>query len=506
MDVLCKLLTATFLLAVFSVPTVVNAELLGRLPVTYCGTDYQAYYDDEADLTWLADANYAQTSGYDYDGLMDWERSTSWVAGLNISGVTGWRLPHTVDVGNDGATDVGYQGVDAGYNITAHSELSNMFYNVLGNTAKYDIYGDLTGCSTTSPLCLTRTGPFLNVQPYVYWSATEYAPDTDLVWDFLMGIGLQRGGAHKSPNNYAWAVRDGDVGAIDTDGDGIENRVDEDDDNDGFLDCDDISPRDPNVPVNISNNEPLAIGLEPYTASTDTDGDGILDINEIGDPFNPADTDFDGVMDALEPGASSTDDRILGFIISENNATLLGVPQLSGSLIQITGDAELGGLINADTSIPMFIEDDLVTSDLEYDFPLGIFFFGAIVGSDTLNVTLQLPVGVNIPNDALLRKLNSSLEWQTVESAIFDRNLNRVSFTILDNGPLDHHPDIGIIIDPFGIGVPQSSASNGSAGESGGGGGGGCSLSRGKTGIDPTLFLICIIFALLHNARKRKLP
>ena len=29
-----------------------------------------AYYDTDADLTWLADANYAKSSGYDGDGRM----------------------------------------------------------------------------------------------------------------------------------------------------------------------------------------------------------------------------------------------------------------------------------------------------------------------------------------------------------------------------------------------------------------------------------------------------
>ncbi len=34
-----------------------NAELHGRLPATPNGTDYQAYYDDVTNLTWLKDSN-----------------------------------------------------------------------------------------------------------------------------------------------------------------------------------------------------------------------------------------------------------------------------------------------------------------------------------------------------------------------------------------------------------------------------------------------------------------
>ena len=35
-------------------------------------------YDTDRDITWLQDANYAQTSGYDGDGLMNWSAATAW--------------------------------------------------------------------------------------------------------------------------------------------------------------------------------------------------------------------------------------------------------------------------------------------------------------------------------------------------------------------------------------------------------------------------------------------
>lgn len=268
-------------------------------------------------------------------------------------------------------------------------------------------------------------------------------------------------------------------------------------------------PVDPGPPDAVSNNGPLATGLQPFSGSTDTDGDGIFDINEIGDPVNPVDSDLDGVMDALEHGTSSSNNRTLGFVISSINATVLGIPQLNGELIQITGDAPLMSEVNSTTALPIFTEEDFVTSDSEYDFPLGIFTFSANVSSSTLNITIQFPANVDIPADAVLRKLNSSSAWQTIESAVFDRNLNTVSFSILDNGPLDRDSSIGSILDPVGIGIPnQQQSSPPSASTSGtgtgGGGGGGCSLSRGNTGIDPTLLLICFVFALLHHTRRRK--
>lgn len=51
MDIIRKSLAATFLFAMFSISSVANAALIGRLALTEGGTDYQAYYDDVADLT-----------------------------------------------------------------------------------------------------------------------------------------------------------------------------------------------------------------------------------------------------------------------------------------------------------------------------------------------------------------------------------------------------------------------------------------------------------------------
>ena len=70
--------------------TSANAALIGRLEATPGVGDYQAYYDDVADLTWLADANYAQTSRYDVDGGMTWYQANTWAADLNVGGVDGW--------------------------------------------------------------------------------------------------------------------------------------------------------------------------------------------------------------------------------------------------------------------------------------------------------------------------------------------------------------------------------------------------------------------------------
>lgn len=197
---ICGALCAGLLITASGAANAVLVERLGG----------QAYYDTDADLTWLVDANYAQTSGYDADGLMTWATANAWAASLDINGVTGWRLPDTIDVGNDGRTYTNFfQGVDFGYNITAHSEMSNLWYNVLGNVP----YFDTAGNSAEPGWGLSNTGPFINIQPGNYWSATEYAPNPTDAWFFVMNYGYQSND-YKVAGYYAWAVQSGDVSAV----------------------------------------------------------------------------------------------------------------------------------------------------------------------------------------------------------------------------------------------------------------------------------------------------
>jgi hypothetical protein len=98
-------------LAVVSINTnaVVLEERLGGL----------AYYDPDADLTWLADANAAGTA-------MNWVDANDWAAGLSVGGVGGWRLPDTNPVDGTTADDaiISFIGTeDRGYNISAPGTL-----------------------------------------------------------------------------------------------------------------------------------------------------------------------------------------------------------------------------------------------------------------------------------------------------------------------------------------------------------------------------------------------
>ena len=184
---------ATVLLAVvLYVPVIVNAALVGRLAATEGGTDYLAYYDTDADLTWLADANAVANGGHNLFGLITRSNALTWSAGLDVNGVTGWRLTET------DTSCIGY--------FCIGSEMGNLFYRVLGGFADYSI----------SEIHNSNYDLFTNIQNDGYMSKTEVINATYTEWVFTFRSGYQdtaiSGG---SPGRgYAWAVHDGDVALL----------------------------------------------------------------------------------------------------------------------------------------------------------------------------------------------------------------------------------------------------------------------------------------------------
>jgi hypothetical protein len=165
-------------------------------------------YDTQLNLTWLAEWN--------VQGEMDWATASFWAAGLDIGGFTGWSLPSTLDVGDDGCNFSTSGGTDCGYNVYSGevqrrgSPLAHMFHDTLAN---------LSRCTPGDPTCSPEqqgwdsfnTGPFSNMQTWVYWSATADALDPSTnAWIFNGYYGHQNidGQNHAA---YAVAVRPGDV-------------------------------------------------------------------------------------------------------------------------------------------------------------------------------------------------------------------------------------------------------------------------------------------------------
>lgn len=187
-------------------------------------------YDDVLDVTWLQDANYAQTIGFDTDGRMNWVQATGWVSGLSYFDSVrnvywdDWRLPSVSPVNKEFNYVWDWTGnTDEGYNITSeNSELSYMYYVNLGLNGWYLP----NGVKQTSPFGVLNTtsavwtgqadvGLAKNVQSYIYWSNTlgsDYINKD--AWIYVFAEGNQRDGFPHPGNAYVWAVRDGDVLAL----------------------------------------------------------------------------------------------------------------------------------------------------------------------------------------------------------------------------------------------------------------------------------------------------
>jgi len=163
-----------------------ETTLLGR-DLDGNAATFEAYYDTELDVTWLANAN--------VNSLMTWSTATAWAGGLDINGVTGWRLPAV----NPGIV---------GYNVDpSTSEMAHLFYETLGNLGYYDTDGH-----AQSGYGLSNTGPFSNFRSGGYWSGTEY-PAPGNAWYFFFNNGKQEAGS-MGYRYAALAVRDGDISPV----------------------------------------------------------------------------------------------------------------------------------------------------------------------------------------------------------------------------------------------------------------------------------------------------
>jgi Protein of unknown function (DUF1566)/PEP-CTERM motif len=160
-------------------------------------------YDNDLNITWLSDANYAKTSGYNTDGKMNWTEANTWAANLvyhdairNVD-YSDWRLPTTDPV--------------CGFFNCTGSEMGHLFYQDLGGyedtslTNAHNIYYNLFhNINTVASNAIFRD---------YYWSSTEDASHTGQAWAFSFGGG---NGSSRSESQgwYAIAVRPGDVAPV----------------------------------------------------------------------------------------------------------------------------------------------------------------------------------------------------------------------------------------------------------------------------------------------------
>lgn len=169
-------------------------------------------YDDELNITWLADANLAASNTFGVPGIgaggaLNWDTAQSWIAAMNTAGYLGysdWRLPATLVPDSSCTDDIAgtIPSTDpTGLNCTG-SEMGQLFYIELGGTA-----GDYIMTSGDPDLAL-----FSNIQEGLYWSDTEFAPNPLAgAWHFHYDSSFQNT-FNKLATLFAWPVHDGDIG------------------------------------------------------------------------------------------------------------------------------------------------------------------------------------------------------------------------------------------------------------------------------------------------------
>lgn len=179
-----------------------NAALIGILPATPGGTDYQAYYEDVLDFSITADANLPFTSGYAPNGgLMSWASANAWAAQLTINGVGGWVLPDVIQPDPGCSIQAGSDS----YGYGCSSIMMVFFEDVLGGVPG-------TNLATTHN---SNYNLFPNIEAGAYWNATSYAGGIDsLAWISVMIDGVQLLTDKNDPNIYAWAIHPGNAAAV----------------------------------------------------------------------------------------------------------------------------------------------------------------------------------------------------------------------------------------------------------------------------------------------------
>jgi hypothetical protein len=160
-------------------------------------------YDDYLDITWLADANYAMTSGYDDDGAMSWQSAMNWADGLSYAGFDDWRLPTAYN--QDGSGPCRHPSP------CNDSEMGHLFYVDLGGTQGLSIYDssdpDLALFANIITSELIPTGETYDT----YWTSTAGWWGREYYFAFTNGSQWAKNPDDPTGHGWgvAWAVHDG---------------------------------------------------------------------------------------------------------------------------------------------------------------------------------------------------------------------------------------------------------------------------------------------------------
>jgi hypothetical protein len=191
-------ITALVLIALCAGPLAASAALLGRLPKTPNGTDYQAAYDDVLNITWVTDASLVER------GM--WRDQVAWANDVEYLGFQGWRLASaSVRAGTPIGATTESSVVDCATATELECrdhELGYMYRHNLGGTGN-----DVSGNQTVDGVMLS--GIQYDYQSGTYLSGTEKLTDP-IIFGHSFKYGYTGTICHSCPSQ-GWLVRDGDI-------------------------------------------------------------------------------------------------------------------------------------------------------------------------------------------------------------------------------------------------------------------------------------------------------
>jgi hypothetical protein len=314
----------------------------------------------------------------------------------------------------------------------------------------------------------------------------------------------------------------------DTDGDGVPDVQDPDNDNDGIADSmegtvDSDGDGIPDMNDPDSDNDGIPDKVE---GAADTDSDGIPD-------FRDPDNDNDGVPDAYEDISSYKKKNEVALIfrpeLFERLEEVAGIPPiLKGKSLKIVVDDVDATVkpLDEDLYVPV-IGEEKIGDVKEYEFPYGLIAtrIEGLRKGEEVKLIIQLPAP--IPENAVYLKypegekprefagiVESSKDGKSWVAGLVP-GYTYVRLYISDGGPDDEDGEPnGVIVDPSGIALKVQS-DNVSAypteetdvvgGGNGGGGGGGCYLSSVATqsGVLNLLIMMAGLVGLRVKRRKK---
>lgn len=207
-----------------------------------------------------------------------------------------------------------------------------------------------------------------------------------------------------------------------------------------------------NSPIFISDDDGTTWHTQyPDQGGGDTNGWIAMDINSDGSQVIVADEENAYLGNFNSPGSNTAS------LVNSGNSGAIMITSPDGTVITCSSGVK---------------ESNLSAQDPSYQYPLGLVDFCFDTKKASNEVALTFVTNLK-PAEAVIRKYNpntrtySNVPGTSVTETTYEgKAALRVSYSIVDNGPLDLNTELGKITDPVGIGIAPTPGDLADTGES----------------------------------------